>query len=234
MTRSGDGADRSTPAALLARELARDPSRPLLTHYDDDGPERVELSVVTFANWVAKTANLLVDGLGVGPGDRAVLLLPAHWQSAALAVGCWSAGLEVEVGGDPAGAEVVFAGPADLDRARAAGAGEVVGLSLRPMGPPLGAVPPGVSDYALEVPGYGDRFVPTAAAWSLGPTDRVLSTLPYADPDGLLAGLLAPLAAGCAVVLCRHAQPAVLPGRATAERVTATAGVDLPGLRRLV
>jgi hypothetical protein len=39
----------------------RDPAQPLLTLYD--GPARVELSGVTTANWVAKSANLLVDGL---------------------------------------------------------------------------------------------------------------------------------------------------------------------------
>ena len=58
-----------TPDRLLTQAVADDPARPLITFYDDSTGERVELSVVTFANWVAKTANLLVDGLGASPGS---------------------------------------------------------------------------------------------------------------------------------------------------------------------
>ncbi|NDU76176.1 TIGR03089 family protein, partial [Actinomadura sp. DSM 109109] len=47
----------------LRRRGAGDPSRPLVTFYDDAAGERVELSARTFDNWVAKTANFLVDGL---------------------------------------------------------------------------------------------------------------------------------------------------------------------------
>ena len=52
---------RSPP--LLAEQLRRDPARPLVTFYDDATGERVELSVTTYANWVAKTAGLLQDEL---------------------------------------------------------------------------------------------------------------------------------------------------------------------------
>jgi uncharacterized protein (TIGR03089 family) len=45
------------------------------------------LSTVTLANWAAKTANLLRDELGAGPGSRVAVLLPAHWQSAAVLLG---------------------------------------------------------------------------------------------------------------------------------------------------
>ncbi|NEB75744.1 TIGR03089 family protein, partial [Streptomyces sp. SID14478] len=64
-----------TPAALLQAALAADPGRPLVTFYDDATGERVELSVATFANWVAKTANLLQGDLNAEPGDRVALLL---------------------------------------------------------------------------------------------------------------------------------------------------------------
>ncbi|GHH84237.1 TIGR03089 family protein [Kitasatospora indigofera] len=43
-----------------------------------------------------------------------------------------------------------------------------------------------------------------AARLGIGPGDRVLSTLSYEDWSGLEAGLLAPLAAGASVVLCRN------------------------------
>ena len=77
--------------------VRRDPTRPLLTWYDDATGERTELSGATLANWVAKTANLLVDGIGLGPGDRAGVSLPPHWQTAGVLLGCWSAGVEVVV-----------------------------------------------------------------------------------------------------------------------------------------
>src|SRR5579859_6537412 len=47
-----------SPADLLRSLLEADPARPLITFYDDATGERVELSVKTFDNWVAKTANL--------------------------------------------------------------------------------------------------------------------------------------------------------------------------------
>src|SRR4051812_31192843 len=72
----------SHPVDLLRRALAAEPSRPLVTFYDDATGERVEFSVKTFDNWVAKTANLLVDGLGAEPGAKVVLALPLHWQTA--------------------------------------------------------------------------------------------------------------------------------------------------------
>jgi uncharacterized protein (TIGR03089 family) len=53
----------TTPYDLLLAELRRDRSRPLITYYDDETGERVELSVATFDNWVAKTVGLLRDGL---------------------------------------------------------------------------------------------------------------------------------------------------------------------------
>src|SRR5687767_15670802 len=87
---------------LAARAAAADPTRPLLTFYDDGTGEWVELSGNTFANWVSKTANLLVDGCGLGPGDTALVAVTPHWQTAAILVGCWAAGLSVESEGDVA------------------------------------------------------------------------------------------------------------------------------------
>ena len=50
---------------VLSGLLAHDPGRPLVTFYDDATGERTELSVTTYANWVAKVASLLVDELEV-------------------------------------------------------------------------------------------------------------------------------------------------------------------------
>ena len=234
---------RTNPLArLLDDAIAADRARPLLTFYDDATGERVELSVATTANWVAKTANLLVDGLGCVPGERVAVLLPLHWQTACVLLGCWSAGLSVSF--DPAGAAVAFAAEPDLEAALESGAREVVGLSLRPLGAPLPAVPPGELDYATAVPAYGDRFtsLPLAgpaveveerlitatelaaeAHERLPAGARVLTTLPYSTADGLHLGLLAPLAVGARAVLCRHLDEARLAARIEAERVTVVA-----------
>ena len=47
-------------------------------------------------NWVAKTANMIVDDCGLGAGNRAAVGLPPHWQTAAVLLGCWTAGLAVD------------------------------------------------------------------------------------------------------------------------------------------
>ncbi|GAA2285175.1 TIGR03089 family protein [Actinomadura luteofluorescens] len=166
-----------TPAELLRRRVADDPSRPLVTFYDDARGERVELSARTFGNWVAKTANFLVDGLAADPGTRVVLVLPPHWQTAVWLMACWSAGLVAEPvdpeefgrgGAEPAGASgpYILAAAQEVlddvlaDDVLAGGAEEIVGLSLHALGGPLADCPPGVIDYAAEVRAYGDRFDP--------------------------------------------------------------------------
>ncbi|WP_223774984.1 TIGR03089 family protein [Streptomyces sp. 135] len=225
-------ANDRTPADLLRSALAADPGRPLVTFYDDATGERVELSVATFANWVAKTANLLQGDLAAEPGDRAVLLLPAHWQTAVWLLACSSVGVVADVGGDPAAADLVVSGPDTLEAARAC-SGERVALALRPLGGRFPQPPGSFADYAVEVPGQGDRFAPYAPvdpdapalavggaelsgagvveraradAGRLGVTagSRVLSGLSYGTWEGLSCGLYAALAVGGSVVLCRH------------------------------
>ncbi|RLV49910.1 TIGR03089 family protein [Nocardioides mangrovicus] len=79
-------------ADVLQRRLRTDPGQPLVTFYDEATGERTELSVTTYANWVAKTAGVLVDDLGLDAGDAIGLELPPHWlvpvfEGAALTVG---------------------------------------------------------------------------------------------------------------------------------------------------
>ncbi|MGQ0576559.1 MAG: TIGR03089 family protein [Pseudonocardia sp.] len=240
----------SLTAALLDPVLAGPgAARPLLTYYDDATGERIELSGVTTANWAAKAANLLRDECDVEPGTRVALLLPAHWQTAAVLLAAWSCGAEVVA---PPGAE--SAGRADwvLTDAEHLGSalaldprGGVVALSLDPFGKGLPDLPGGVIDFATEVPLHGDEFVAwepvaraapalagapveavlddarrRAAAHDLGSGARVLSTLGWDTADGLGDGLLAVLAAGASLVQCRYADPTRLDARATAERAT--------------
>jgi len=219
----------TTVGARLAGAVAVDPTRPLLTWYDDGTGERTELSGATLANWVAKTANLLVDGVGLDPGDRAVALLPPHWQTAAVLLGCWSAGVDVSLSAGPA--EVGFGTP---ERAAELTQPERYLVGLHPLGLPLRDVPAGYADFAVEVRGYGDRFAPPvpispqpslvdvavqrAAALGIEPGDRVLvDAARYPDP---LDWLLAPIAVAASTVLCGHLDPERVDKRVAAERVT--------------
>lgn len=245
------------PDALLASALVRDPAGPLLTFYDDATGERTELSATSLANWVAKTANLLRDDVGTAPGDTVSVLLPAHWQTAAILLGAWTAAAVVGPGPDAAAAFCT------ADRVgEAAGAGEVFALSLAPLGRGFrGPAPDGARDYSVDVLSQGDHWsgrpVPDAvpalhtaggvvtagdlveialrrvSELGLLAGDRVLSTAPWASPTGWVDGLLAPLAAGATVVLVVDADPGQQQRRAEAERVTATLGVEIGGLRRL-
>lgn len=220
--------------------LRADPVGPRITYYDDATGERIELSGVTLANWAAKTGNLLRDELGAGPGSRVAILLPAHWQTAAVLFGVWWIG-----------AEAVLAGPADLalctaqrlDEADdAVGGGEVAVLSLDPFGHPAPGLPIGVTDYATAVRVHGDQIVPepspgpalagrsvedvladcqnSAAAKGLTSSDRVLSGASWSGPAELVDGLLAIMAVGGSLVQVANADPAGQQRRIETEKVT--------------
>jgi len=219
-----------------------DAVRPLITWYDDATGERTELSGATLANWVAKTANLLVDGVGLDTGDRATVDAPPHWQTAAVLLGCWCAGLAVVPPG--VGADVVFAAE-DRLAAHSAKGSTVYGLALAPLAAPMRAVPAGVTDYVVEVRAHGDHFAPIQP---ISPSDAATDTATHdelcatarqrADELGIAPGarvliagesypdpqdwLLAPLIVGASVVLCGRLDVASLPSRIEAERVTHT------------
>ncbi len=175
---------------LFTYALATGPARPLLTYYDDATGERVELSVATTANWVAKTANMLQDSLGVGAGSLVHLSLPPHWAGAVWLLAAWSAGCTITAAADIGQHEsaVVVVGPDVLARSsQAAGFGatgeEVVALSLRPLGGRfIEALPAGVIDFNAEVLGHGDHFSawesPTAGSAALRSTS---GTATHAD-----------------------------------------------------
>ncbi|SOX52514.1 TIGR03089 family protein, partial [Mycobacterium ahvazicum] len=227
--------------AILDPMLAADPVGPRITYYDDATGERIELSAVTLANWAAKTGNLLRDELGAGPDSRVAILLPAHWQTAAVLFGVWWIG-----------AEAVLDGPADLalctiERLDEADAtvepgGEVAVLSLDPFGRPAPDLPIGVTDYATAVRVHGDQIVAephpgpalagrsveevladcesSATARGLTAKDRVLSTAAWPGPAELVDGLLAIMSVGASLVQVANPDPAALQRRVETEKVT--------------
>ncbi|BBY98457.1 TIGR03089 family protein [Mycolicibacterium fallax] len=228
--------------ALLDPMLAADPMGPRITFYDDATGERIELSAVTLANWAAKTANLLRDELLAGPGSRVAVLLPAHWQSAAVFLGVWWIGAEAVLSG-PADVAVCTADRLDeADDAVSAAMGEVAVASLDPFGRPVEDLPIGLTDYATAVRVHGDQIVPeaqpgpalagksatevlaaaqsAAAAAGLRPGERVLSTADWDSPDALIANLLAVFAVGGSLVQVANPDPAALGRRTQTEKVT--------------
>jgi uncharacterized protein (TIGR03089 family) len=235
-------------AALLDPYLsAATAARPLLTYYDDATGERVELSAATTANWAAKAANLLRDECGVEPGTPVAVLLPAHWQTAAVLLASWWCGAAVVA--EPDAAEWVLCDGGRVDLALAAEpAGGVVALSLDAFGKGVPGLPAGVVDFAPEVRLHGDEFVSDevpdtaaalaggsvaevladararAAALNIDAGARVLSTLEWGTLDGVADGLLAVLAAGGSLVQCRNADPAILGRRAATEKATVRLG----------
>ena len=225
--------------------LRADPVGPRITYYDDGTGERIELSAVTLANWAAKTGNLLRDELGAGPQSRVAVLLPAHWQTAAVLFGVWWIGADVVFDATPA--DVALCTAARLDEAETvvgggSGLGEVAVLSLDPFGRPAPDLPIGVTDYATAVRVHGDQIVPerrpgpaltgnrveqvlaaceeSARTRGLKPTDRLLSTADWSGPDEVVDGLLSILALGASLVQVANADSQLLPRRVETEKVT--------------
>jgi uncharacterized protein (TIGR03089 family) len=134
-----------TVASLFANNVATDPALPMLTWYSE--AERTELSGATLANWVSKTANFLVDELGLGPGDVAGVNLPPHWQTTSIMLACWTAGLAVSHRAD--GGDVRFGLPGT--------ACEYV-VGLHPLALPVKELEAGQRDWVLAARAHGDRY----------------------------------------------------------------------------
>ena len=166
-----------TVLTSLRDALRRDPGRPLVTFYDGATGERIELSLVTFTNWVDKIANLLADELMLDPGQVVHVELPTHWQSCVTVVGAWTAGLRVSLGAPPEDVALSVVGPdARTEPSRAVG--QVLACSLRPMGGAFTeALPSGWLDFAREVPPRPDALIAEVAVR----TDDVALVVPTAQ-----------------------------------------------------
>lgn len=231
----------TTPERLFDQLLSTDPGRPFVTYYDEATGERSELSRKSLANWVAKTHFLLLDELGLGVGDTALLQLPAHWISVPAVLGCLTAGLALTGAG---AADVAFVGadrvPVDV--------ADVYAVSPQSAATGLGdAVPPGASDYVASVRPQPDKW-PTvqlaagpatpclpglsraeaverarARAHELGAAQgaRLLSTREWSSLDDVLDSVFVPLVTGGSVVFVRNAaDEAVVERRLAQERAT--------------
>lgn len=80
-------------AAALVGAVSALGQRPAITGLRPDG--RREQGFVSLSGWIAKSANLLADEFGLGPGDRVGLAGPPSWPLAAAALSAWWVGVTV-------------------------------------------------------------------------------------------------------------------------------------------
>ncbi len=136
----------------------------LITYYDDETGERFGLTGGELGGWTAATAALLTDGCRLGPGNTAAVLLPPHWQTAAVLLGAWSAGIEVSIRGWATAGLTPAGDPLDVtfvERRRVgnwlddvpAGGYQFV-LGLEPQGAATAEVPGGYLDYMTALRPY--------------------------------------------------------------------------------
>lgn len=230
-----------TFSAVLRARMHEDAASPLVTYYDEETGERVELSVATYANWVAKTASLFVDELDLERGDRVLLDLPTHWLGPVFLGAAWAAGLCVVLDGEPAeDVDAVVCGPAGVAALAGAPAVPHLATALLPMGARFPEPPPdGVLDFGVEVWAQPDEFVAidppgpedearpgTTQSALVGAAsrddlvatgDRLLTEWNPASPSGLHS-FTTPLVRGGSTVWVRGATADRLDSLAAAER----------------
>lgn len=179
--------------ALASQQVRARGHAPFITFYDDASGERTELSYATFDNWVSKTANLLVEELEVGRGDRVATLLGNHWTAVVVAFACWKVGCSVvPVDADPGALAASGAGTVvareDLVGGLTQGAdGPQVVVVGQGMGGRLSGTAPAPEDavaYGEEVLAFADDYDDP----DVGLTDEALLVLPAggsAPPAGV-------------------------------------------------
>jgi len=198
---------------LLTQRLRHTPGNPLITFYDDTTGERTELSLTTYANWVAKTANVLLEEFDLSSGDIVSIELGPHWLTPIFLGAVWLSGAE------PRGAEsdttLLIGGPSAADDP------EALACSLHPFGLPF-PNPVSAQDFGFLWPNQPDVFLgnpgsstPVAAP---NPTDaRIITDI---DPASSPEILLNVLHGGGSLVIVRDPDPANWSARSATERAT--------------
>lgn len=213
---------RATTVPDLLQALAAGSPGPRLTWVAADG-ERVDLSGRVLWNWVAKTANLLREEFDIGWGDVVVVDLPGHWKWAVLELAVLSCGAWSEPDYATENANLLVTGRPRREDC------PVLAVALPTLARAFDGDLAGAVDYAAEVAGHDDVFVPDrldplpAPAAPVRPGARVLL---YADAPELLLRCLTVWRADGSVVLAEagvDAQTLTQEGAAEWEVVTGSA-----------
>lgn len=182
----------TTPFDLLRARATRDPGSPFVTWYGTEGV-RTELSGITFATSVAKTAGLLAGELETSPGDRIRLLLPLHWQLPVWVAAADLTGLTVLWDDGPV--DVTVTSHADVPPSPAT----VVVSAATPFGMPTQPVPAPLVDHFSAAMGQPDVYlgVPATGRWladgrTYSDADLTSATQRLVAPAGAGRHLLVP------------------------------------------
>lgn len=176
----------------LRHRATSDPSSPFVSWYGADGA-RAELSGITFATSVAKTAGMLTDDLDLEPGAAVRLALPLHWQLPVWVAAAHLAGLTVAWYDTSPVDVTVFAEPGEP-----ATAGMSVVSAATAFGRPDRPVPAPFVDHFSAAMGQPDVYlrVPARGDWLVDGTSW--------DTDGIVAAaqrLTGPIAPGAHVLV---------------------------------
>jgi uncharacterized protein (TIGR03089 family) len=226
----------------------------LITYYDDATGERVGLTADDVGRWSAATSALLTRGCRLRPGSQAAVLLPPHWETAVVLLGCWATGVEVSFRGWSTAGLTPAGEPVDvsfveqrrigswLDEVPAAGYQFALPLGSKsptPAGyddfesalrPWMGAAPPEVLvDPLGRATATGETFgqyaeIAHAVAETNGIRPGDRVLVDAGASEQPLMWLLAPLSAGASIVLCANLDRGRLDSRMTAEGVTRVFG----------
>ena len=226
-----------TPYAAMHR--GGDRSQPFITWYEDTHGHRVELSLATLLNGVAKCAGLLRDEYDIQPGDTVALHLPMHWQRAVWLGACWS--VRAIAAPDYAGqAQLAIVGQGAPSSELAL---DVLEVDLSPLALPGRNHPdifapvstPVLSDPALlladgTVLDAGEVMSVSqvlADAWRLSTGGRLMAVDPVPDAHtglataaGWLAAFAVPLVVEGSVVIVADEDPSLRATRVEIERIS--------------
>ena len=224
------------------------PRDALFVYYDDATGERTALTPDDMGDWAAATAALLIDGCGLGPGSQAAVLLPPHWQTAAVLLGAWAAGVEVSYQGWATAGLSGSGGTYDATFVSAGRVGSwldevpdgkhqfVLGLGRH--GAPADRVPDGYRDYITELRPYAGAGRPRVLIGD-GDTASVDGTT-YREWSDIAAGIAAEyrIGPGDRVLLdaSEHDQPVqwlLAPLSVGASIVLHTGGLDAAARTKL-
>lgn len=236
-----DAPTHATPYAAL--RAYRDLARPFLTWYDDQAGIRIEVSMASLGNAIAKAAGLLRDEYDVQPGDEVSIDLPMHWQRAVWLGACWSVRAVAVIERDVDATVLV------TEDASAGGAADVLEISTSPLWLPGRNQPDVFTPFTVQAPGdpalrsrgatwtaaeVMNRSMGLAQGWGLPQGGRLLAVQPLPETTGgddtqeddtaeWLVTLPVPLVCAASVVVISAEDASRREERISAERITTQA-----------